>query len=309
MAVIDGAADLITFRPFTYSASGAVGPWVATPVAPLTGDRLPSVHPSLEVIVSAATPPASVQFDLATDAGFTAIVWTATDTLVPNGAWSHFISPYTLTDLTKYWWRVRAGDGAGVWGPWSTAQSFTPDLNAGRGYAEVFLNVGIDPLLIEDYAGRDAYLNQGVTLGSVPIGIEFLYENVGLILDRPGAHDAVDTIYLGDVNTATPTPHLWFIRPTSGRAGDGISIVGHGLGSLPGTYGGVVEYDAGGGSWTAVPVVTWQVYPGTAAALTAGRTIDTELAVIDPEHTTVEIVVPAGALPPGYPIRIRTEGP
>jgi hypothetical protein len=34
-----------------------------------------------------------------------------------------------------------------------------------------------------------------------------------------------------------------------------------------------------------------------------------ELAVIDPEHTTVEIVVPAGALPPGYPIRIRTEGP
>lgn len=308
MVFIDGAASVVTFPRFSFVASGAVGPWVAVPIAPLTGDRPPALHPTLEVNVSAATPPASVQFDLSTDSGFSTVVWTATDTLVPNGPWNHFVSPYTLTDLTSYWWRVRAGDGAGVWGPWSAAQKFTTDLNAGRGYAEVFINVGIEDL-IEDYAAAFVSLNQGVTLGSVPLGIEFLYENVGLEINRPGIHDGVDYIYLGDVNTATPTPHLWFIRPTSGRAGDGISIVGHGLGSLPGTFGGVVEYDIGGGNWQAVPVVTWQTYPGTTAALTAARTIDTELAVIDPEHTTVEIVVPAGAIPPGYPIRIRTEGP
>jgi hypothetical protein len=80
------------------------------------------------------------------------------------------------------------------------------------------------------------------------------------------------------------------------------------VGDLQATYGGVVEYlDAG--TWHPIPVVTWQTFPGTANALTAARTINEELGILDPQHTGIQIVVPAGALPPGYPIRVRTNGP
>jgi hypothetical protein len=306
MVYRDGAAGTITFQPFNMVAYGAVGPWVSLIIEPLPNARIPSRNPTIRVEVSAMIPPASVSFEVATDVGFTNIVWSVTDTLVPNGPWLH-VCATTLTDLTTYWVRSRAGNGSGTWGPYSTIK-FTVDLNAGRGYAEVYLNVGIDPLLLEDYGSRDVFVNQSVIGDSKVPDVEYVYANVGLPdLRTP---NEVQYMYEGDVSTNTPTPGIWFLAPDSGREGDGVRIFGFGTGALAATYSGVVQaYFGPSTGWQNVPVVTWTVYPETANAYTAARTIDTVSGVIDPQHAVIEIVVPPGALPPGFSLRIRTNGP
>jgi hypothetical protein len=305
MAFRDGFAPAIALTDLRFNAWATVGTWAVIPIAPTAAIKTPMTHPTLEVIVNAAAGPSSVEFQVSTVSNFASTVFTATDTLVPNGPWSHIVTPATLVDLTTYYWRVRGGNGAGVWGAW-TVSTFTVDVNAGRGYGQVFLNVGIDPTATEDYGSQTVYLNGGVELAIKPSAFDYLFENVG-----PGVAPVPNTteyMYWGDVSTNTPTPHIWFLDPGSGRAGDGITLVCFGVGDLAATYGGVVEYlDAG--AWHTVPVVTWQTFSGTANALTAGRTIDAELGVLDPQHTNIAIVVPAGALPPGFPIRVRTNGP
>jgi len=75
-------------------------------------------------------------------------------------------------------------------------------------------------------------------------------------------------------------------------------------------YSGSVElYYGTARGWVTVPVVSWQTFPPTANAYTAARKLDPETAYIDMQHSIVEIVVPDGAVPPGYPTRIRTVTP
>jgi hypothetical protein len=115
-------------------------------------------------------------------------------------------------------------------------------------------------------------------------------------------------VYLGDVSTNPPDPHLWFLVPAAGRSGDGIKIYCFGVGDLQATFSGLVELDYGFG-WVSVPVTSWQTFPAGPNAYLASRMLDPEAAYIDMQHTAVEITIPDGALPPGYPLRIRTVTP
>lgn len=71
----------------------------------------------------------------------------------------------------------------------------------------------------------------------------------------------------------------------------------------------MVEINYGGENWEPVQVLGWQTYPPDPNAYTELRMIDPETEHIDMQHTVIEITVPEEAVPPGYPIRIRTNGP
>jgi hypothetical protein len=303
-----GGSGSIT--PLYGSAVAAKGTWFAGPLFPADGDRPSQLKPTLTAAISASGGgPSSVQWDVSTNSGFTAIIWTLTETSVPNQASrSVTMNSVTLTNLTTYYWRVRAGDGAGVWGPFSTTRTFTPDLNAGRGYLGIYENVGIE--LLPSYWGvLEAYENVGLQDLRKGYVVDTHYYVVSPEDRRKG--DATDQMYFGDVNTQTPTPHIWWIKPAAGRAGDGIQIVCFGAGDLQSTFSGVVEIymGAAGGGWQPVSVNTWQVFPPTVNAYTSARTLDEAANVIDMQHQVIEITVPAGSVPPGYPLRLRTEGP
>lgn len=160
----------------------------------------------------------------------------------------------------------------------------------------------VDPDAIE-------YVNANVgyapTLDRDVTAIEYAQENVGLA--AVVYQGAVEYGHYGDVNTLTPTPHIWFVRPVQGRAGDGIELVGGGLGSTQAQYAGLLQLEYP--PWTTIPVTGWAEVAAGANAYTASRTIDPENGIIDMEHIVVEFLLPADAVPPGYRLRVRTDGP
>jgi hypothetical protein len=293
-----------TWPAFYYLATAALKPMDAVPVAPANLSKVPALQPTLEAVISNTAPPSSVEWQVSTVVGFGSTVWTTTQTSVADGRRSALVG-VPLTNGTTYYWRVRTGDGLGAWGPWSPVWSFGVDTNAGRAYQQVYENVGREAATPEP-GFITVYENVGMEDRRQKLAIDYLFENVGVPDLRTGS--STEYMYWGDVSANTPNPRIWFLDPASGRAGDGITLVCFGVGDLAGTYAAVVEYlDAG--AWHPVPVVTWQTFGPTAAAYTAARTSDPELGVIDPQHTNISIVVPAGARPPGYPSRVRTEGP
>jgi hypothetical protein len=200
-----------------------------------------------------------------------------------------------------------AGAPVVVFDPWA----FTPDLNAGRGFAYVDSNLGFNPVLDADVTGAayvDLNVGADLVLDRDVTGAAYVDLNVGVQITLDA--DGVEYGHFGDVTTDPPAPHVWFLRPAAGRAGDGISIVCFGVGDLVGTYAGSVELDYGGTTgWVSVPVTAWNTFPPGPDAYTAARRLDEETGYIDMQHTVVEIVIPAGAVPPGYPLRIRTVTP
>lgn len=306
MAFRDGGAPLITFPALRATiARGAVGPWVALITDPINLSRIPSRNPTIYTAVSAMIPPATVEYVVATDSGFTDIVWSGNNTLVPNGE-NYKVVATLLDDQETYFVRARAGDGAGTWGPWDAVE-FVVDTQAGRAYGEIFMNIGRSISASEDYGSASIYLNQGVVGDVTPWPVDYIFENIGIPLPLSGI--AIDYLYLGDVSTNMPTPHIWWLRPNAGRSGDGIEIICFGAGDLQTTFNGVVEMWQGEDGWVGVPVNTWQVYPPTVNAYTEDRTLDKIANIIDMQHQIIEITVPAGAVPPGYSLRIRTTEP
>lgn len=303
MAFLNTSAT-VTLPGFTYVATALLKPMDASLFAPENLSKVPALQPTLQAVISNTAPPSSVEWQVSTVVGFGSTVWTTTQTSVADGLRSALVGT-PLTNGTTYYWRVRTGDGLGAWGPWSAIWSFQIDTNAGRAYQQVYENVGREAATPQ-LGSAVVYENVGMEDTRKSLAIDFMFENIGVPNLRTG--NTTEYMYWGDVSANTPTPHIWFLDPGSGRAGDGITLVCFGVGDLAATYGGVVEYlDAG--SWHSVPIITWQTFPGTANALAAGRTIDEDLGIIDPQHTNISIVVPAGALPPGYPIRVRTNGP
>lgn len=188
--------------------------------------------------------------------------------------------------------------------PWT----FTPDLDSGRGFAYVDENMGVDLTLdpdvtaaayVDENMGVELVLDRDVTAAA------YVDLNHGVAITMTA--EGVEYAHYGDVNTLAPFPHIWFLRPAAGREGDGISIVCFGVGDLVTTYSGSVELYYGPTlGWIAVPVTAWNTYPPTVNAYTADRRLDPPASLIDMQHTVIEIVVPVGALPPGYPLRVRT---
>lgn len=299
-----------TFQPLRFTAGAAVAAYAVVPISPANGDRVPATSIALVVDVSnTAGGNSDVPFELASDSGFTTIVWSTTQTNVANGLLSVIASG--LTNLTKYWWRARlAPTGTTTWGPWSPVRTLTPDLNSGRGFGYVDFNGGVFLQMEPDVTSVE-YVNDNVGLALVQerdvTSVEYVNENIGVaIVLHP---EAVEYAYYGDVNTLTPTPHIWFLKPKSGRPGDGIRIFCFGVGDLQATFSGVVEaYWGPVLGWVTVPVINWQTFLPTSEAYTALRQLDELAEIIDMQHSVVEITVPLSALPPGMPVRIRTNG-
>ena len=120
----------------------------------------------------------------------------------------------------------------------------------------------------------------------------------------PGPRGAVGYVDLGDVTDGTPTPHLWELRPTLGSPGDLVEVIGYGFGEAQITYDGAVQrFDPDAGAWVDMTPVAWRTTAPTANAYTAARTL------ADVGSTSVEVRIGADMLPPGYPIRVKTDGP
>ncbi len=216
-----------------------------------------------------------------------------------------------LTDGTTYFLRVRAKktlpSGYNYVSPWSAIRSFTVVTKYGIATMNVTMNIGVEHTPVATWLAF-VYQNVGVEITLSQSWAAYVYQNIG------AEYTAIDNVpqyvYVGDVTTNTPNPVIWFLRPSFGREGDGIAIYGFGFGDLQSTYGGVVEIDYGGViGWQSIPIVSWQTFPPDPPAYTSARIMDEINAVIDPQHTVIEIIIPPGAIPPGYPVRVRTEGP
>jgi hypothetical protein len=310
VAFRDGAGTG-TFPALRFTATAATAQYAVLAISPADGNKIPATAVALVVDVSnTAGGNSDVYLEVASDSGFSTIVWSTTQTNVANGLLSVIASG--LADGTKYWWRARmAPTGTTTWGPYSATRTFTPDLNSGRGFAYVETNVGV-LLTMETDVTSVEYVNENVGVELIVetdvTSVEYVNENVGVAIIL--VSEGMEYGHYGDVNTLPPTPHVWFLKPGAGRSGDGINIYCFGVGDLAETYAGSVELDYGGTiGWVSVPVVSWQTFPPGAEAYTMARTLNQETAYIDMQHSVVEITIPDGALPPGYPLRIRTVTP
>ena len=182
----------------------------------------------------------------------------------------------------------------------------TPALNTAAAVAYVDINQGISYDL-DDSAAHSVDENVGIEPLVIPAAVHSVDENVGVNITL--VPDAVEYVALGDVDESQPQPHIWFLRPTSGRAGDGIEIVGGGFGDLQSTHSGAVEFkpDPESDQWAPVPVTSWQTFPPTEHAYTSDRVLDQETGRIDQQHTVIGMTIGSTMVPPGYPVRVRTE--
>lgn len=157
------------------------------------------------------------------------------------------------------------------------------------GYEYVYQNAGFQPL----------------TPGTV--GYETVYSNFGIA--PLFIYDGFEYAWEGDVNTATPTPHIWFVSPTSGRAGDGAVIYGHGMGVDVTTYSGAVDILYEDTGWAGVSITNWAFVSETTDSYGPIRAISPSTLAINVEHVKIEVLIPTDAEPPGQQVRFRTDGP
>lgn len=308
MAIFDRSASL-TLPGLRFAASGVASGYAVALDGPPSGTRPPSLAVPLTVLVSSTSAlNTDVGLEVATDPGFAPASVVYSNTLLNRADGIHSVTVAGLADRTVYHWRARAAEtGTVSWGAWTPAWTFTPDLSAGKGFGYVNFNAGAtlvpDP---DSVAFVDENVGVMVTLSSVGFG--YNDENVGVLVTLSGLGFGYG--HYGDASTNPPAPHVWFLKPAAGRSGDGIKIYCFGVGDLVGTYSGSVQLFYGGTlGWVTVPVVSWQTFPPGVDAYTAARRLDPEAAYIDMQHSVVEIVVPDGAVPPGYPLRIRTVTP
>lgn len=296
-----------TWPAWVATATAATETLDAVPISPESKTKEPSLTPTLVALISNTVPPSTVQWQVSTVNTFATTVWTGSQSNVADGVRSILVTT-SLTSGTTYFWRVRTGDTAGTtFGAWSAAIEFVPDTNMGRAYQDVYENVGRE-VASPERGTVDVYENVGIDDRVVLTGTDYVFGNVGVVI--PSNPPASEYMYWGDVSSNTPVPHIWWLKPSSGRPGDGIQIVCFGAGDLQATFNGQVEiYMGATGGWQSVSVNTWQVFPPTANAYTGLRTLDEAANVIDMQHQIIEITVPSGAVPPGYPLRIRTDGP
>ena len=127
----------------------STAPPVPSTLLPLAGDKAKSQTAFDWADVTDPSQPVTYGLQIANDANFTSMVLQKTG-LTDSG--------YTLTEGEKlastgqeapYYWRVRAVDGAGNTGNWSTASSFTVGFSFGviPGWA-LFTLMGIAALLV-----------------------------------------------------------------------------------------------------------------------------------------------------------------
>jgi hypothetical protein len=275
---------------------------------PFDQNRVQSTNVPVQMVVShtGSGTATDVQLQVSAVADFASLAADLTLTNQPDGYIGVVVTG--LTDQTKYWWRARASRaGEGAWQPWTAALTFLVDTATGRAIYTVSSNIGV--IVLSDMETTHfSHENVGLEYFPASAGLMRVDENVALEF-HPDP-DAVHMAHEGDVSTHTPTPRIWFLKPSSAKAGDGVRIFCFGAGDLAATFNGVVEVNYGGSrGWQALNVVSWQTFPPGPNAYTEGRVLDPVFERVDMQHTVIEVTVPNDAVPPGYGIRIRTEGP
>lgn len=306
MAYIDGAG-FTKLKPLRMAAAGVAAVYGVAILSPNNGVREPSQAVVLQFIVSSTTGfNVDVQVEVAEDETFTSIVWSNTLPALESGHTEVVASG--LLDGTQYFWRVRAAEaGTTGWTEWTETRFFYVDLDAGKGFAYSFVNVGTEPNTVDPDPISYTYLNQGILDLPEPTAFAYVYGNAGLPATTSSA--GIAYVYMGDVDDSTPTPHIWFLRPAAGRPGDGIRVIGFGFGDTPTQYNGVLEMLLNG-EWVGVDVTAWQTYPASPDAYTDDRMIDVITGLtVDPQHTEIEFVIASYLIPPGVSVRVRTDGP
>lgn len=306
MAVLDRAASGV-LGSLRFAAAGVASGYAVALDGPPSGTRPPSRAVPLTLLVSSTSAiNTDVAVEVSADPAFGSLFYS--NTLTDRADGIHSVTVSGLVDQTKYYWRARAAEtGTTAWAAWTPAWTFTPDLSAGKAFAYVNLNAGAD---LQPDPDSVAYVAENVGAELTPSGTGFGYvgENVGVMVTLSGL--GFGYAHYGDASTNPPDPRVWFLLPAAGRSGDGIRIFCFGVGDLVGTYSGSVELDYGGTvGWVSVPVISWQTFPPGPDAYTAARKLDPAAGYIDMQHSVVEIVIPDGAAPPGYPVRIRTVTP
>lgn len=162
-------------------------------------------------------------------------------------------------------------------------------MSGNDGYEYVTQNIGFEAPV----PGKDAY--------------DAVYYNGGVHFDL--IFDGFDYVWLGDVNTSTPTPHIWFVSPTSGRAGDGVMIYGHGMGTSQATYSGAVDVLYEDTGWSSISVTSWAFVAATTDSYGPARMVSPSGLAINVEHVEIGVVIPSDAEAPGQQVRFRTDGP
>jgi hypothetical protein len=307
VAILD-AGGQITLKPVTFRAKAVSAAYAVTPESPPDGSLIPALAVTLRFLVSSTSASfTDVEVQLDNDPDYTSPVYA--NTLVGLEDGSATVTVSGLTADTRYHWRVRAAEtGTTGWTEWVDAGAFDIWLDAGKAIRQVDLNVGPIPRGPGDANGY-IEMNAGPLLVSVAKACHYSVLNVGpLVQPEPTAFGYV---HYGDCSANTPTPHIWFLRPTRGRAGDGVEVVGFGFGDLQSTYNGGLEYnvDGLGEEWDVLPVTGWQSFPPTPNAYEPERTLDAELGVIDMQHTVIEFTIPTAAEAPGHAVRVVTDGP
>lgn len=266
-----------------------------------------SAAPVLSLVASTWNGTVDVRIQVSSSPVFTTVLFDQTLTGVNgDGTTVSKVQVAGLSEGVTYYWRAKALPATGENLPWTAVWSFKVFIHTGDAVEYITANVGVGQQIDQNDEGY-IFLNVGVSYTPDDKVIEFSAENIGV--EHTPSDMAPEFVYL-NVDTSTPNPVIWFLRPNFGREGDAIDIFGLGFGDLPETYQGVVEIYWGEESgWRTVPVVSWQTFPPTVNAYTSDRTLDEGTGVVDMQHTVLSIVVPPDAIPPGYPVRVRTEGP
>lgn len=308
MAFYSAAASHV-LKPLSFRATAVAAAYAAAPISPPNGGRVPATTVGLELLISSTgLLNTDVEIVVDNDATFASPVYSNTLTNRADGPTSVIIGG--LVNGTTYRWRMRAAEtGTAGWSAWSPVWLFTPDTNSGK--AIWYSDLNIAPVSAPQAAQAGTwYMDENIGPGTTvtTAAVQYHDENVGFPVTSDSRGYAAAAY--GDVNELTPEPHIWFLKPKSGRPGDGIRIICFGVGDLQSTFSGLVDaYYGPVLGWQPVPVIGWQTYPPTEAAYTGARLIDELAELIDMQHTVIEITVPLTALSPGMPVRIRTDGP
>lgn len=302
MADVNGSGGA-TFGGLSSNSEGRTEWWHTTVDVPL-GWVAPTTAPAIRATqVSWDASTHDVQLQVSAVDTFSSTVH---DSLVASASGSS--TPRLVTGLGDggvYYARARSGDGTN-WGPWSPTIEFTVLIDAGKAFLYSTLNVGVEVTPVDNWP-VSIFQNVGVEITLEDNWPVMIYQNIGVEI---ATVDNWPAYVYENVTDDTPHPRIWFLSPAYGREGDGIKIYGFGFGDLQSTFSGVVQINWGGlTGWQAVPVISWQTFPATSDAYGPDRILDEVNEEIDMQHTIIEIIVPSGAIPPGYPVRVRTDGP
>ena len=302
MADLNGIGGT-SFGGLSSSVSAVVKWWDTEAMAPADGGAYPTTAPLFHIRATTWNGgSAEVQLQVATEPTFAAPVHDSTVTQAHNAEQTRTVTG--LVNGTLYFWRARSGDGT-LWGAWTPTMTLTIQVDSGKAFQYATVNVGVT-LISDPDAHRATTVNVGVMDTRQEEWPAYLFANVGVQVTLTDEWPAYLYAY---VTSDPPMPHLWFLRPPSGREGDGVEVVGWGFGDTPEQYSAGVEIELEPGVWTAMQTVTYQTFPATADGYNDNRVLNQATGEIDPQHTVIAVVVPPGTEPPGYPVRVRTVTP